>query len=66
MKDRTRWAIVVGVLIAMLVLLVWLVVTDAPGIRFVIRLYQDKYFLRDTVAAWGWMAPVVFMAIQAI
>ena len=66
MKDRTRWAVVVGVLVATLVILVWLVVSDAPIIRFVVRLYQDKYFLRDTVAAWGWMAPVVFMAIQAI
>src|SRR5438034_6501590 len=47
-------------------LLTWLVVIDAPIIHFVVRLYRDKYFLRDTVAAWGWMAPVVFMAIQAI
>ena len=65
-KDRTRWALVVGVLVATLTLLIWLVISDAPSIRFVIRLYQDKYFLRDTVAAWGWMAPVVFMAIQAL
>jgi uncharacterized membrane protein YdjX (TVP38/TMEM64 family) len=65
-KDRTRWAIAVGVLAATLLLLTWLVVIDAPLIHFVVRLYRDKYFLRDTVASWGWMAPVVFMAIQAI
>ena len=47
-------------------LLVWLVVTDAPLIHFVVRLYRDKYFLRDTVAAWGWMAPLVFIVIQAL
>jgi uncharacterized membrane protein YdjX (TVP38/TMEM64 family) len=65
-KDRTRWVIAVGVLAASLTLLIWLVVNDAPVIRFVVRLYRDKYFLRDTVASWGWMAPVVFVAIQAI
>jgi len=64
--DRTRWAVVVGILAGALLLLTWLVVIDAPIIRFTIRLYRDKYFLRDTVASWGWMAPVVFVAIQAL
>jgi len=66
MKDRTRWGILVGVLAASLALVIWLVFTDAPFVRFVLHLYRDKYFLRDTVAAWGWMAPVVFIAIQAL
>jgi len=65
-SDRARWALIAGVLAACLALVIWLVVIDAPVVRFVIRLYRDKYFLRDTVAAWGWMAPVVFMAIQAL
>ncbi|TMQ27268.1 MAG: TVP38/TMEM64 family protein [Candidatus Rokuibacteriota bacterium] len=47
-------------------LVVWIVMTDQPLVRFLVRLYQDKYFLRDTVAAWGWAAPLVFMAIQAL
>ena len=63
---QTRWAILSAVLFALLVLVVWLVVTDAPLIRFVVRLYRDKHFLRDTVASWGWMAPLVFIAIQAL
>jgi len=66
MSDRTRWALVTLVLAATLAVVLWLVVTDAPVIRFLVRLYRDKYFLRDTVAAWGWMAPLVFMAIQAL
>ena len=66
MTDRARWALVASILAASLALIVWLVVTDAPVIRFTIRLYQDKYFLRDTVAGWGWMAPLVFIAIQAL
>src|SRR5881396_1848031 len=66
MTDRTRWALVAAVLAGCLALIIWLVVIDAPIIRFTIRLYQDKYFLRDTVAAWGWMAPLVFILIQAL
>ena len=37
--------------------------TFTPGItkgmvrQHAFRLYRDKYFLRDTVASWGWMAP---------
>jgi uncharacterized membrane protein YdjX (TVP38/TMEM64 family) len=59
-------AFLIASLVAALMLLIWLVVTDAPLIHFVVRLYRDKYFLRDTVAAWGWMAPLVFIAIQAL
>src|SRR5436309_15607301 len=66
MTDRARWAIVTSVLFALLVVVIWLVVVDAPVIRFLIRLYQDKKFLKDTVRSWGWMAPLVFIAIQAL
>jgi uncharacterized membrane protein YdjX (TVP38/TMEM64 family) len=64
--DATRWAIASVVLAAALAFVLWLVLTDAPVIRFLVRLYRDKYFLRDTVAAWGWMAPLVFIAIQML
>ena len=66
MTDRERLALVTFILVAALVLVIWLVMTDAPIIRFVIRLYRDKHFLKDTVAAWGWMAPLVFVTIQAL
>src|SRR6267143_600297 len=66
MTDRARWALVSGVLFALLVIVIWLVVVDAPIIKFVVRLYQDKKFLKETVRAWGWMAPLVFIAIQAL
>jgi uncharacterized membrane protein YdjX (TVP38/TMEM64 family) len=49
-----------------LTVVVWLVVTDAPIVRTVIRLYRDKHFLKETVIAWGWMAPLVFIGIQAM
>ena len=63
---QTRWAVLCGVLFALLVLIVWLAVTDAPVIRFMVSLYRDKHFLKETVASWGWMAPLVFIAIQAL
>src|SRR6267142_2209465 len=66
MTDRARWAIVTAVLLALLAIIIWLVAADAAIIRFVVRLYQDKKFLKETVRAWGWMAPLVFIAIQAL
>jgi uncharacterized membrane protein YdjX (TVP38/TMEM64 family) len=66
MTDRARWALAAGILAAVLGLVIWLVVIDAPVVRFVVRLYRDKYFLKETVASWGWMAPLVFVVIQAL
>jgi len=66
MTERARWALVVGVLAAALGLMIWLVVIDAPAIGFIVRLYRDKQFLKETVASWGWLAPVVFILIQAL
>src|SRR5207237_2119671 len=63
---QTRWASLSAVLFALLVLIIWLVVMDAHVVRFVVRLYRDKHFLKDIVASWGWMAPLVFIAIQAL
>jgi len=65
-KDRLRWTLAVGILAASLMVVVWLVVHDAPIVRLVIRLYRDNAFLRETVASWGWAAPLVFIAIQAL
>jgi uncharacterized membrane protein YdjX (TVP38/TMEM64 family) len=65
-SDATRWAVATILLAAVLVVVVWLVVTDAPIIRMTVRLYQDKHYLKETVRSWGWMAPLVFMAIQAL
>src|SRR6267378_3009289 len=63
MTDRARWALVTAVLLLLLAIIIWLVAADAAIIRFTVRLYQDKKFLKDTVRSWGLMAPVVFIAI---
>src|SRR5215475_2264517 len=66
MTDRARWAIVTAVLLALLAIVIWVVSADAEIVRFVVRLYQDKKFLKETVRSWGLMAPLVFIAIQAL
>jgi uncharacterized membrane protein YdjX (TVP38/TMEM64 family) len=66
LSDRARWALVTGILFTCLFFIVWLVWTDQPIIRFLVRLYQDKHFLKETVRSWGWAAPIVFIAIQAL
>jgi uncharacterized membrane protein YdjX (TVP38/TMEM64 family) len=64
--ERARWAIVVALCAATLAVVVWLAFIDPRPVRFLVRLYQDKHFLKATVASWGWAAPLVFMAIQAL
>ena len=66
MTSVQRWALYSAVLAALLILVIWLVVHDSPIIHFLVRLYRDKNFLKETVAAWGWLAPIVFIAIQAV
>lgn len=44
----------------------WLVFTDAPAYRFVLRLYRDKAFLKQVLQERGIVAPLVFVAIQAV
>jgi uncharacterized membrane protein YdjX (TVP38/TMEM64 family) len=50
----------------MLAVVVWLVVSDAPLVRMIVRMYSDKHYLKQLVASWGWMAPLVFIVIQAL
>jgi len=61
-----NWAIGAVLLAIALVLVVYLVVYDAPIVAFIVRLYRDKHFLKRTVISWGWAAPVAFIAIQAL
>lgn len=44
---------------------VWLF-ADTPTSRFLVRVYQDREFLRRTLEAQGLWAPVIFVAIQAL
>src|SRR3990167_1891728 len=66
MSDRERWALISAVLFSLLVLVIWLVVIEAPIIDWLIRIYRDKKFLKETVRSWGWMATIVLVVIQAL
>ena len=44
----------------------WLVATNAPAYQFLVRLYVDKHFLKQTLHEWGILAPVIFVALQAL
>jgi len=66
LNHSARWALASLILAGMLIVVVWLVVTDSPSVAFLVRLYRDKQFLKEIVASWGWFAPVVFVLIQAL
>ena len=62
-----RWGIIGAAITAVIVgYCVWLVLTDAPAYRFLVRLYSDKRFLKQTLRQWGILAPVIFIALQAL
>jgi uncharacterized membrane protein YdjX (TVP38/TMEM64 family) len=64
--TRERW-IIGGVITAGLVgYCTWLVLTDAPAYQFLVRLYVDKRFLKQTLREWGLLAPVIFIGLQAL
>ena len=66
MIARHRWAIAVGIATLIVGYCAWLVVSDAPSYRFFVRLYVDKHFLKQTLREWGLLAPVIFIALQAL
>ena len=66
MSLRTRWTIVIGVIVVLAAGCAWLVWTNAPVYQLVVRLYADKHFLKQTLREWGMLAPVVFIVLQAL
>ncbi len=66
MSARVRWGIALGAAALAVGYCVWLVWTDAPAYQFLVRLYVDKHFLKRTLREWGVLAPVIFMALQAL
>lgn len=64
-SNKFRWAIGLG-LVAILVATIWRVAFGSPESLFHFRLFTDRDYLRDTLQAWGWRAPVVFIVVQAL
>ena len=65
--TRYRWALVVGSSVFFTAASVWFLLgNDLAGYHFLLRLYQDKHFLKRTLREWGILAPVIFIIIQAL
>jgi uncharacterized membrane protein YdjX (TVP38/TMEM64 family) len=66
LNKAIRWGIGGVVSAALIGYGVWLVWSDAPAYQFLVRLYVDKRFLKQTLREWGVLAPVIFMGMQAL
>ena len=66
MKTKIRWGVGSVIAAALIGYGIWLVWSDAPAYQFLVRLYQDKRFLKHTLREWGVLAPVIFIGLQAL
>lgn len=65
-NNKLRWAIGLGLVAVLLAFTIWRVALGSPEFLYHLRLFTDRDYLRDTLHAWGWRAPVVFILIQAL
>ena len=63
---KAGWIIGTMISVTLVVYCGWLVLTEAPAYQFLVRLYSDKHFLKETLDAWGILAPLIFIALQAL
>jgi uncharacterized membrane protein YdjX (TVP38/TMEM64 family) len=66
MSRRVRWSIIIGVVGAFIAGCAWLVWTNPPFYQVIVRLYADKIYLKRMLREWGVLAPVIFIALQAL
>src|SRR5262245_66009106 len=64
--SRYAWAIGLGLGALLLACGAWLVLTDAPSYHFVVRLFADRHYLKRFLREWGALAPMLFIALQAL
>jgi uncharacterized membrane protein YdjX (TVP38/TMEM64 family) len=64
--SRSALRIGLGLSAIVLAYVVWLVVTDAPPYQFLVRLFVDGHYLRRFLREWGALAPMAFIALQAL
>jgi len=66
-RDSQYRSIVVAVILTVaLAYSGWLVWSDSAVYRWVLRFYTDPEFMHAMLRRWGVLAPVVFIAIQAL
>jgi uncharacterized membrane protein YdjX (TVP38/TMEM64 family) len=63
---RYRWPVLIGASALFIGFCTWFVLSESWGLSYVIRLYQDKRLLKQTLNEWGILAPVFFILLQAL
>ena len=66
MNRTIRWGIGSVIAVGLIGYGVWLIWSNAPAYQFLVRLYLDKRFLKQTLEAWGILGPVIFIGLQAL
>lgn len=66
MSRRARWSLVIVIAGIFVGGCAWLVWTNAPIYQVLVRLYVDKIYLKRMLREWGVLAPVIFIALQAL
>lgn len=63
---RYRWPIVIGASALLFGFCAWLILSETVGWAYLVRLYEDKRFLKQTLREWGILAPIFFILLQAL
>lgn len=63
---RYRWPIVIGASALLFGFCAWLILSESVGWAYLVRLYEDKRFLKQTLREWGILAPIFFILLQAL
>ena len=64
--GRYRWPILIAASALFIGVCAWFIISDAPGWPYLVRLYEDKRFLKQTLREWGILAPIFFILLQAL
>src|SRR3989304_4896136 len=65
-NRKVAWTVVLLLLGFLSAFAAYLVLADSAAWRFILRVWLDKAFLKETVQGWGYMGPVVFVVVQAL
>jgi uncharacterized membrane protein YdjX (TVP38/TMEM64 family) len=64
--GRYRWTIVIGATALFLGFCAWFIMSESSGWSYLVRLSEDKRFLKQTLREWGILAPIFFILLQAL